>query len=75
MNKELFRFIRIANHLTQREFAQLLGVSHGLVAQIEAGMRRITPRVERRIFSSLKLTSEDIEKYKKFLIGVGINDA
>lgn len=72
MNTDLFRFIRVSRRLTQREFAEIIGVSHGLVAQIEAEMKRITPRVEKLVIESFKLSKRDIEKYKDLLKSVGV---
>jgi len=67
MSSELFRFVRVSKRLTQREFAETIGVSHGLVAQIEAGMKRVTPRTAARVRQAFDLTDEKLDELRRVL--------
>ncbi|KPD00591.1 helix-turn-helix protein [Geobacillus sp. BCO2] len=60
MNKEVFRIIRLARGYTQRELAEKLGVSYGLVAQIEAGNKKISARVARKFTEVCNVTDDDL---------------
>lgn len=71
MNSELFRFVRVTKRLTQREFAEAIGVSHGLVAQIEAGMKRLTPRTITKVRQAFALTDEELMRLDEVLNCVG----
>ena len=67
IDNELFRLIRVSRRLSQREFAKMIGVSHGLVSHIETNLKPVSERVNRLVIRRLKLTAEDIEKYKELL--------
>ena len=67
IDNELFRLIRVTNRLSQREFAKLIGVSHGLVSHIETNLKPVSERVNELVIRKLELTAEDIEKYKELL--------
>ena len=67
IDNELFRLIRVSRRLSQREFAKMIGVSHGLVSHIETNLKPVSERVNGLVIRRLKLTAEDIEKYKELL--------
>ena len=67
IDNELFRLIRVTNRLSQREFAKLIGVSHGLVSHIETNLKPVSERVNELVIRKLELTAEDIKKYKELL--------
>ncbi|MBS4193481.1 helix-turn-helix domain-containing protein [Lederbergia citri] len=67
MNSELFRFIRVSRRLTQREYAKMLVVSHGLVAQIEAGFKPLTSRTAEKVRLAFDLTDEELAEIKRVL--------
>jgi len=70
MDIELFRFIRVSRRMTQRDFAKAIGVSHGLVAQIEANMKRLSPRTATRVREAFELKDEDLSQLRKVLKSV-----
>lgn len=68
MTSELFRLIRLYSEMSQREFAEHLGLSLATVSYIETGQRSITPNVKAKIAAKFDLTDDFlayIEKYKK----------
>jgi len=67
VNREIFRIIRLACGYTQRKLAGKLGVSHGLVAQIEAGHKKISDRVARRFMEVCGVTDNDLLNARQLL--------
>lgn len=56
MNK--LKKIRQELNFTQKQLAEVLGVSRAQVANIEQGIRVITPRIERDLISHLNISPE-----------------
>lgn len=54
--------IRKVHQLTQREMADLLGVSDSLITRIEKGERRVTPKLAEVIVQEFALTDEKLTK-------------
>lgn len=67
INNELFRFIRLSRRITQRDFAKMIGISHGMVSHIETNIKPISDRVNRLVIDALELSDEEIEKYYELL--------
>jgi len=67
INNDLFRFIRVSRRMTQRDFAKLIGVSHGLVSHIETNIKPVSDRVSSMVIRSCELSDDDIRKYKELL--------
>lgn len=59
MNK--LKKIRSELNLTQKQLAEVLGVSRAQVANIEQGIRVITPRIERDLISLLNVNPDWLE--------------
>ncbi|MFR9071110.1 MAG: helix-turn-helix transcriptional regulator [Paraclostridium sp.] len=59
MNK--LKKIRAELNLTQKQLAEVIGVSRAQVANIEQGIRVITPRIERDLISHLNVNPEWLE--------------
>lgn len=62
MQKETVRYLRAINGLSRQAFANKVGVSRQLIAAVEDGWRRLTPKTMRKIESAFDLTREEIEK-------------
>jgi transcriptional regulator with XRE-family HTH domain len=65
MTNELFRLIRLHYRYSQRELAELIGVSNGLVAYIETDKRAVSPRTVAKVKAALGLTDADFETIAK----------
>lgn len=59
MNK--LKKIRAELNLTQKQLAEVIGVSRAQVANIEQGIRVITPRIERDLITHLNVNPEWLE--------------
>lgn len=68
MNPRLFKLMRQAAGLTQRDLAAELGVSTALICLMEKGERRITEPIERK-FREIVGMSEESEIMAKTLLG------
>jgi transcriptional regulator with XRE-family HTH domain len=55
MNREIIKYIRQCNGLTQWEFAKVVNCSCSLVALIELGKRRVTKSLEKKIVAVFDL--------------------
>ena len=64
MDKNEFKKIRSKLDKTQKQMAQLLGVSIKAVHSYEQGWRTIPPAVERQIFFLLSRINPDLKKAK-----------
>jgi transcriptional regulator with XRE-family HTH domain len=62
MRKEIVKLLRNTHGLTQRQFAEKVGISHGLAGYIETGARLISPTTERKIKQAFQLTEEKIDQ-------------
>ena len=67
INNELFRLIRVSKRLTQREFAKIIGISHGMVSHIETNLKPVSLRVSNKVINAFNLTDDQIKKYKELL--------
>ena len=67
INNELFRLIRVSKRLTQREFAKIIGISHGMVSHIETNLKPVSLRVSNKVINAFNLTDDQIKKYNELL--------
>lgn len=58
--KEAFTRHRILKGLTQRELAELAGLSHAYISMIERSVKSVGPGAAKRICSILELQLEDV---------------
>lgn len=68
MRKETFKLIRLYSEMTQKEFAEYIGVSRGTISLIELGQRSVTPAVRAKLAAKSNLDDsyfEYIEKYHR----------
>ncbi|MED3764714.1 helix-turn-helix transcriptional regulator [Ureibacillus terrenus] len=65
MDRHLIRRIRHIKGMSQLEFSQALGVSRGLIAQVEAGYIRPSEELKRKIRAYVG--DDFIEKIQKIL--------
>jgi transcriptional regulator with XRE-family HTH domain len=68
MNGEKFRLIRLYSGMSQRDFAEYIGVSTATIAHIELGNRVVTPMVKSRLAEKFDLTNDFlayVEKYSR----------
>ncbi|QIZ11020.1 helix-turn-helix transcriptional regulator [Priestia megaterium] len=61
-DSEKFRLIRLYSGMSQRDFAEYIGVSTATIAHIETGNRTVTPMVKSRLAEKFDLT-DDFLKY------------
>ncbi|WP_449539339.1 XRE family transcriptional regulator [Ferdinandcohnia sp. Marseille-Q9671] len=61
MNKEIVKFIRKRNNMTQRDFAKAVNCSFALIALVEVGKRRITSNLETKIKESFNLDDKKLQ--------------
>lgn len=47
--------IRVIKRLTQTELAERIGCNHSLIARIERGERKITPKMEKKLGDELNV--------------------
>lgn len=77
MNNEIFRLIRMQKRLSQRKFAEVIGISSGLVSLIEINERPVTRSTANKVMEAFKLTDEDLLtliKLRAILEGGGIRE-
>ncbi|MDR4887171.1 XRE family transcriptional regulator [Fredinandcohnia sp. QZ13] len=60
INKEIVKFLRKRNNMTQRDFAKAVNCSFALIALVEVGKRRITNNLETKIKESFNLDDQQI---------------
>jgi transcriptional regulator with XRE-family HTH domain len=68
MNGEKFRLIRLYSGMSQRDFAEYIGVSTATIAHIELGNRVVTPMVTSKLAEKFDLTDDFlkyVEKYRR----------
>ena len=66
MNAVKFKALRLRESMTQKEFANLLGVSESTVAAIETGRRNVSDTVRARLVQSVDVGSEFISFFEKY---------
>ncbi|WP_257215763.1 helix-turn-helix domain-containing protein [Fredinandcohnia onubensis] len=60
INKDIVKFLRKKNNMTQRDFAKAVNCSFALIALVEVGKRRITNNLETKIKESFNLDDQQI---------------
>lgn len=60
MNKEIVKFLRKKNNMTQRDFAKAVNCSFALIALVEVGKRRITTNLETKIKNTFNLDDKQL---------------
>lgn len=60
INKDIIKFLRKKNNMTQRDFAKAVNCSFALIALVEVGKRRITTNLETKIKESFNLDDQQI---------------
>ncbi|MFS0824311.1 helix-turn-helix domain-containing protein [Bacillus sp. 1P02SD] len=60
INKDIVKFLRKRNNMTQRDFAKAVNCSFALIALVEVGKRRITSNLEMKIKESFNLDDQQI---------------
>ncbi|MEH7222644.1 helix-turn-helix domain-containing protein [Bacillus sp. JJ1566] len=60
INKDIIKFLRKRNNMTQRDFAKAVNCSFALIALVEVGKRRITSNLETKIKESFNLDDQQI---------------
>ena len=67
LSKELVRFIRQNNRLSQREFADRIGVSNSYIALVENGIKPVTANLSKKIAKEFDIDVDYIEAAKRFI--------
>ena len=67
LSKELIRFIRQTNRLSQREFADRIGVSNSYIALVENGIKPVTANLSEKITKEFDIDVDYIEAAKRFI--------
>lgn len=62
INKNVFKLIRVFFDLTQAQMAKRLGCSRSLVASVETGYRKITPKMAAKLRQSFYLHEKTIDQ-------------
>lgn len=70
ISRDIFRFIRQNNRLSQRGMATRLGISHSYVSAIEGGARSISRRISDKVVDEFGITQQYIDVARQFLRGV-----
>jgi transcriptional regulator with XRE-family HTH domain len=68
MKGETFRLIRLYSGMSQRDFAEFIGVSTATIAHIETGNRKVTPNIKAKLATKFDLTEDFlsyVEKYRR----------
>ncbi len=60
IDKDIVKFLRKRNNMTQRDFAKAVNCSFALIALVEVGKRRITSNLETKIKESFSLDDQQI---------------
>ncbi|MFS0865426.1 helix-turn-helix transcriptional regulator [Fredinandcohnia sp. 179-A 10B2 NHS] len=60
MSKEIVKFLRKKNNMTQRDFAKAVNCSFALIALVEVGKRRITTNLETKIKNTFNLDDKQL---------------
>lgn len=67
LSRDLIRFIRQTNQLSQREFADRIGVSNSYIALVEAGIKPVTANLTKKITREFGIDVDYIEAAKRFI--------
>lgn len=67
LSRQLIRFIRQTNRLSQREFADLIGVSNSYIALVESGIKPVTANLSKKIADTFGIDVDYIEAAKRFI--------
>ncbi|MED4311680.1 helix-turn-helix transcriptional regulator [Heyndrickxia coagulans] len=67
LSRQLIRFIRQNNRLSQREFANRLGVSNSYIALVENGIKPVTASLSKKIAKEFDIDVDYIEAAKRFI--------
>jgi transcriptional regulator with XRE-family HTH domain len=62
INADVFKRIRKVYDLSQKEFGDLLDISHAQVNRIERGTRNLTDRIRQRLVDELRLTPDKLSR-------------
>jgi transcriptional regulator with XRE-family HTH domain len=65
MNADMIRYLRYVNRLTQKEFAERIGVSEPLIVRIELGIRGISDKTKQKIREAFGLAEADIMRLRE----------
>ncbi|MCM3705845.1 MULTISPECIES: helix-turn-helix transcriptional regulator [Cytobacillus] len=66
MNANSFKGLRLKKGMTQKEYADLLGVSESTIAAIETGRRPISDLVRARLAQKIELDEDSIYFLESF---------
>ena len=67
LSRQLIRFIRQNNRLSQREFADRIGVSNSYIALVEAGIKPVTANLSEKITKEFDIDVDYIEAARRFI--------
>ncbi|MGG3707363.1 helix-turn-helix domain-containing protein [Heyndrickxia coagulans] len=67
LSRELVRFIRQNNRLSQREFADRIGVSNSYIALIENGIKPVTANLSKKIAKEFDIDVDYVEAARRFI--------
>lgn len=67
LSRDLVRFIRQTNRLSQREFASRIGVSNSYIALVENGIKPVTANLSKKIAKEFGIDVDYIEAAKRFI--------
>nr|WP_017553577.1 helix-turn-helix transcriptional regulator [Heyndrickxia coagulans] len=67
LSRQLVRFIRQNNRLSQREFANRLGVSNSYIALVEAGIKPVTANLSKKIAKEFGVDVDYVEAARRFI--------
>ncbi|RXT14898.1 XRE family transcriptional regulator [Ammoniphilus sp. CFH 90114] len=61
ITKFAIRFLRQTEGLTQKQFAEKVGISEGLLNNIESGYKRVSKNVSQKVTRAYNLSEEDLK--------------
>lgn len=67
LSRDLVRFIRQTNRLSQREFADRIGVSNSYIALVETGIKPVTANLSEKITKEFSIDTDYIEAARRFI--------
>lgn len=67
LSRQLIRFIRQNNRLSQREFADRIGVSNSYIALTEAGIKPVTANLSKKIAKEFDIDVDYVESARRFI--------
>lgn len=66
MNSNSFKALRLKKGMTQKEYAEMLGVSESTIAAIESGRRSISDLVRARLAQKIDIDEDSIYFLESF---------